>query len=1633
MDSDKYLEGQSIQRPPLFESDCFIYWKNRFETYVKSKDLDLWHVITNGDFQPIEQNPETKLDEVIPFEKQSDELKRRLAKNNEAKMVIYNALPRKEYERIFMCNTAKEIYESIDSTFARFNTIITSLKALDEGYSIKNYVRKNLKVRKMIIKKDSEIVKAKGERRSLALKAKKESSDEECSTFRSEDEEYVMAIASTTSMKELTNEHLSRFLGVLAVKKGDEKVKTRGCIVAQAINEICLGVDLEPDEWIKDNGCSKHMTGNQKLFSTYKAYNGGNVIFDSNLRGNIIGKVVRIKSLLEVTVAKDQQVVSELVALRNFAKKSWIKTQHIWWLHQKYLCSNQNGNAPLITKVVEGVETTIAPTTAEEKVQRRLELKARSTLLMGIPNEHQLKFNFIKDSKSLLQAVEKRFEGNAATKKNQRNFLKQQYENFTASSSEVLDQTFDRLQKLISQLEIHGETFVSSNSTSNTNGAVNIAHGATTASTQATAVNSTTIDNLSDAVIRAFFANQPNSPQLDNEDLQQIHPDDLEEIDLRWHMAMLTMRARRFLKNTGRKFFVNGTETIRFDKSKVEFYNYRKRGHFARECRASKNQENRNWENTRRVVPMETTTSNDLMSCDGSGYDWSYQAEEGPTNFALMAYSSTSSNSKTLGLESCKARLQINKKNKSVYEEDIKVLKREIHLREVAIIELRRMLELAQKQKDEIQLTEENFENSSKNLSKLIDYWILDSEDEAESMPKIEKKTVKPSFAKIEFVKSKEQVKSPRKTTVKQGDQNRLNTYIPRGNQRNWNYMMSQRLWSNFEMINKACYACGSFDHLQMTHPSPRRNMVPKAVLLRPNLVSLTTTRPVNAAQPRTTVNCARPMTNRLITVKDINDTAASFNQKVNTARPKAILNVVKGNQCINHPKKGNPQQDLQEKGVINSGCSRHMTGNMSYLTDFEEIDEGYAAFGGNPKGGKITGREIIVTEASVRRDLQLNDEEGMDCLQNATIFEELTRIGSVNTPRSDKDSLKLKKLMELCTNLKNRVIDLEKTKTSQAWEITSLKMRVKRLDKKKGSRTHGLKRLYKVGLSRRVESSDEEGLGKEDASKQGMISDIDADVGINLVSTYFDADTDITIPVSAATTTTTIPITPEEITLAQALEELKTAKPKDKGKGKMVKPEKPMKKKELIMLDEEIASKLQAEFDEKVRLAREKAKKEEEANIVSWDNVQAMIDADYQMAQQMQAEEQEKLSIEEKSKLFVQLLEARKKHFAAIRAKEKRNKPPTKAQKRNTMSTYLKNMVGYKHNQLKNKSFDDIQKLFDKAMKRSSSKRAGEALEQESSKNQKLEEDKESKELKQCLEIIPYDGYDVTIDATPLSTKSPSIVDYKIYKEGKKSFFQIIKAMILYRVNGGDFCENYDELRFIVINNPFWKIMPPRMRTRSAGRPAAESLGGGTGVRVGRGGRGRRPREGNDERVEDFNGQGNDQGLGANGGVEGVNGNVKEANGGAPDFSMIITQQLQNRLPAMLAQVSNRGNVGNQNGNMVNENVQENVGNVLVNGNRVGCSYKEFLACNPKEYDGKGGVVVLTCWIEKMENVQDMSGCSNDQKVKYTAGSFVGKALTWWNSQIRTLNQEVAVSMSWNDFKFMMIQEFCGSPFYRS
>ncbi|GJV15680.1 hypothetical protein Tco_1361003 [Tanacetum coccineum] len=257
-----------------------------------------------------------------------------------------------------------------------------------------------------------------------------------------------------------------------------------------------------------------------------------------------------------------------------------------------------------------------------------------------------------------------------------------------------------------------------------------------------------------------------------------------------------------------------------------------------------------------------------------------------------------------------------------------------------------------------------------------------------------------------------------------------------------------------------------------------------------------------------------------------------------------------------------------------------------------------------------------------------------------------------------------------------------------------------------------------------------------------------------------------------------------------------------------MVEPKKPLRKKDQVALDEEMArnleAQMQAELIEEERPARQK---EEEANIAlieSWDNTQAMMEADFELAQRLQTEEQGEITIEERSRLFVELMNRRKKHFVKLRAEEIRRKPPTKAQKRNQMSTYLKNMAGYKHSQLKSKSYDEIQKLFDKEMKRvntfvdmnsevvkgsetrteESSKRAGDELESDKSKKQKIDEhveaekddDPEEEEMKKHMEIVQ-DEEEIAIDAIPLATKPPMIVEYKIVKEGQKGFYHLIRA----------------------------------------------------------------------------------------------------------------------------------------------------------------------------------------------------------------------------------------------------------------
>nr|GEW54766.1 hypothetical protein [Tanacetum cinerariifolium] len=374
---------------------------------------------------------------------------------------------------------------------------------------------------------------------------------------------------------------------------------------------------------------------------------------------------------------------------------------------------------------------------------------------------------------------------------------------------------------------------------------------------------------------------------------------------------------------------------------------------------------------------------------------------------------------------------------------------------------------------------------------------------------------------------------------------------------------------------------------------------------------------------------------------------------------------------------------------------------------------------------------------STIIEQLALIDEEGIDCLLNSTIIEQLALIGSTNnvvdeavykelgdslarvvtpassleaeqdsgninktqskatpdelsshrtdssggpignTLQSDEDRLKLNKLMALCTNLQTRVLDLEKTKTTQSNKIASLKRRVKKLTKKNRSTNHKLKRLYKVCLTHRVEPLNKESLG-DDASKQGRR--IDA----------IDQDEDIT------------PVNVQDDVEMFDVDDL--GEDGDKGKWIIIKePVKP-KKKDQVRLDKEAVKRLQAEFDEEERLAKKRAQKEQEANIYlieTWDDIHVKINVDHQLAKRLQSQEQEELSDAKKTTSFVQCLEKRRKHFAAKRAEEKRNKPPIQAQKKKIMCNYLKNMEGYALKQLKLKEFDEIQEMFDKALRR--------------------------------------------------------------------------------------------------------------------------------------------------------------------------------------------------------------------------------------------------------------------------------------------------------------------------------------------
>ncbi|GJS47369.1 ribonuclease H-like domain-containing protein [Tanacetum coccineum] len=518
------------------------------------------------------------------------------------------------------------------------------------------------------------------------------------------------------------------------------------------------------------------------------------------------------------------------------------------------LLKQENGNsfklAAQTTTNADGSSTTLipGPVTADEKTQKKNDVKARSMLLMALPNEHLLTFNQYKDAKTLFAAIQTRFGGNNATKKTQKTLLKQMYKNFSAPSTESLDFIFNRLQKIVSQLAILGKNISQED--------LNLKFLRSLPSKWNTHVvvwgNKPDLDTMSfDDLYNNFkiveqevkgtassssqnlaFVSSTSSTNKVNT-AYGVSTANTQVSTASTQLALLSMRTRKFFQKTSRKITINGSDTTGYDKSKVECFNCHKLGNFARECRGPRNQDSRsrNQDSSRRTINVEEISSKAMLAIDGAE---EFQQPE------FEGYGP--------------------KTSKSVSEDTFN--------------EVRESLDAS--------LVEELVSND-----------------------KLEKKTIFPTVAKINFVRPQQQEKPVRKP-VKYAEMYRSQT--PRGNQRNWNNQKSQQLGSDFVMYNKACFVCGSFDHVQANcnyhqrermvsgnnytqvnynysakkaYPSAHRNIVPRAVFMKTGLRPFNTARPVNTAHPKTTVYSARPMP-----------------KAVNTARPNsAVVNAVRENQ----------------------------------------------------------------------------------------------------------------------------------------------------------------------------------------------------------------------------------------------------------------------------------------------------------------------------------------------------------------------------------------------------------------------------------------------------------------------------------------------------------------------------------------------------------------------------------------------------------------------------------------------------------------------------------------------------------------------------------------------------------------
>nr|GFA66764.1 hypothetical protein [Tanacetum cinerariifolium] len=591
---------------------------------------------------------------------------------------------------------------------------------------------------------------------------------------------------------------------------------------------------------------------------------------------------------------------------------------------------------------------------------------------------------------------------------------------------------FNRLQKLISQLEILGETIYQED--------INLKFLRSLPSEWKTYIliwrNKVDLEEQS---LDDLF-NNLKIYEAEVKDLKKINPDDLEEMNLKWQMAMLTIRARRFLKRTGRNLGANGTDTFGFDMFKVECYNCHRRGYFSKECRSLR--DNRNKKTTRRTVPAEVSTSNALVSqgsLSSSGSDNKVAPCSKACSKAFATLRTHYDNltvefrksqldvlSYKTGLELVKARLVVYQKNETVFKEDIKLLKHDVMLKDNALAELRKKFEKAKKERNDLKLTLDKFQTSSKNLSKLLESQVCDKTglefdsqvfnsqvfdcEEFHSHESDNRVSKNPENDRYKTSEGYHDVPPPytgKPDLVFTDDHTASESIANVFNVESSTNTPSQDMSKTLSQVSD----CEEFHSHESDNRAPKnlendrnkpgegtnkpsKDMSKSHRLAAPIIKDWisdsedeTEIKSVLTKKEPSFVTSTEHVKSSRKSIKKVEHYKQAANLRTNNQKSRGHKTNWNNKACfvcrsLNHLIKdydgtqayveqcnegeslkfSNPQQALKDKCVIDSGCSRHMTRNISFLLEFEEIDGGYVAFGGNPKGGKITGKGKIKT-----------------------------------------------------------------------------------------------------------------------------------------------------------------------------------------------------------------------------------------------------------------------------------------------------------------------------------------------------------------------------------------------------------------------------------------------------------------------------------------------------------------------------------------------------------------------------------------------------------------------------------------------------------------------------------------------